>query len=48
MYIEMGCTTSKTDIQLGSIIPWYYMENGETKDITLEELKRKREVYMII
>lgn len=43
----MGCTTSKTEIQLGNTIPWYYMENGEKKDITLEELNRKREVKNI-
>ena len=40
----MGCTVSKTDIQVGVTRPWVYCENGQQIDLTKEELKIKREV----
>ena len=46
--ISMGCVTSKTDIQLGNVDPWFYMENGERMDISEEEVNRKREVKIAI
>ena len=40
----MGCTVSKTDIQVGITRPWVYCDNGQQIDLTKEELKMKREV----
>ena len=40
----MGCTASRTDIQLGKIDPWVYKENGSQVDISEEDLQKKREV----
>lgn len=47
----MGCTASRTDIQLGKIDPWVYKENGSQVDISEEDLQKKREVsisYLLV
>ena len=47
----MGCTASRTDIQLGKIDPWVYKENGNQVDISEEDLQKKREVsisYLLV
>lgn len=43
----MGCTTSKSDIQLGSIKSWEYKVNGKAKSISEEELQTLRKVCCI-
>lgn len=43
----MGCTTSKSDIQLGSIKAWDYKVDGKAKSISEEELQTLRKVCSI-
>ncbi len=45
----MGCSASRTDIQLGGIQKWEYVENGKKKALTTEELQNLRKVqYEVI
>ena len=40
----MGCITSRTKIQLGSVRPWEYSENGVVKSVSMKEIDNLREV----
>ena len=42
----MGCTTSRTEIQLGNVRPWEYTENGVAKSLNLGELNDLRKVFI--
>ena len=42
----MGCVTSRTEIQLGSVRPWEYSENGTVKSLSLSELSDLRKVLI--
>ena len=44
----MGCTVSKTDIQLGKVDPWIYTENGEQVTISEDDLQKKRNVPILL
>ena len=46
-FLVMGCTTSKSDIQLGSIKAWDYKVDGKAKSISEEELQTLRKVCCI-
>ncbi|CBK24033.2 uncharacterized protein [Blastocystis hominis] len=41
----MGCTTSKSDIQLGSIKAWDYKVDGKAKSVSEEELQTLRKKF---
>ncbi|KAK8797929.1 hypothetical protein WA171_005458 [Blastocystis sp. BT1] len=41
----MGCSASRTDIQLGGIQKWEYVENGKKKALTTEELQNLRKSF---
>ena len=40
----MGCSASRNDIQLGGIRKWEYIENGQKKALTPEDLENLRKV----
>ena len=44
----MGCSASRTEIQLGGIQKWEYVENGKKKALTMEELQNLRKVYYAV
>lgn len=46
-FLIMGCTTSKSDIQLGSIKAWDYKVDGKAKSVSEEELQTLRKVCCI-